>query len=110
MGLLGLLLALGAIAIAQLWHGGSLLTLVDGPAFLIVLGGTVGAVTLQTPAKYILLALRQLLWIFTPPRQILRRRPNDCSHGPSLRASKGCWPLKIRPSRRRTTLPVKGSA
>ena len=71
MGLLGLLLALGAIAIAQLWHGGSLLTLLDGPAFLIVLGGTVGAVTLQTPAKYILLALRQLLWIFTPPRQDL---------------------------------------
>lgn len=41
------------------------------PRFLIVLGGTVGAVTLQTPAKYILLALRQLLWIFIPPRQDL---------------------------------------
>ena len=71
MGLFGLLLALGAIAIAQLWHGGSLLTLVDGPAFLIVLGGTFGAVTLQTPVRFILLALRQVLWIFAPPRQEL---------------------------------------
>ncbi|MGL4250486.1 MAG: flagellar motor protein [Aeromonas sp.] len=71
MGLLGLFLALGSIAIAQIWHGGSLVTLVDGPAFLIVLGGTLGAVILQTPAKYVLLACRQVLWIVAPPQQDL---------------------------------------
>lgn len=42
MGMFGLILALGAIAIAQLWHGGNLLTLLDGPAFVIVVGGTWG--------------------------------------------------------------------
>jgi hypothetical protein len=49
MGMLGLVLALGAVAIAQWWHGGSLLTLLDGPAFVIVVGGTWGVI-LQTPA------------------------------------------------------------
>lgn len=49
MALAGLLLALFCIALAQWWHGGSLWGLVDGPAFLIVAGGTLGAVALQTP-------------------------------------------------------------
>lgn len=71
MGLLGLLLAVVTIGIAQWWHGGSLLTLIDGPALLIVLGGTLGAVILQTPAKYLVLAIKQLRWIGVPLRQDL---------------------------------------
>ncbi|MGL4355192.1 MAG: flagellar motor protein [Aeromonas popoffii] len=67
MSMFGLILALGAIAIAQLWHGGTLLTLLDGPAFVIVVGGTWGAVILQTPRKYLLEAIRQLRWMLLPP-------------------------------------------
>lgn len=67
MALLGLALALAAIAIAQWWHGGSLLTLLDGPAFLIVVGGTLGAVILQTPRQYLLQAFGQLGWVLNPP-------------------------------------------
>ncbi|MCS3458326.1 flagellar motor protein [Aeromonas sp. BIGb0445] len=67
MALLGLVLALAAIAIAQWWHGGSLLTLLDGPAFLIVVGGTLGAVILQTPRQYLLQAFAQLGWVLNPP-------------------------------------------
>jgi len=68
MGMLGLVLALGAVAIAQWWHGGSLLTLLDGPAFVIVVGGTWGAVILQTPRRYLLSALRQATWMLFPPQ------------------------------------------
>ena len=68
MGMFGLVLALGAVAIAQWWHGGSLLTLLDGPAFVIVVGGTWGAVILQTPRKYLLSALRQATWMLFPPQ------------------------------------------
>ncbi|WP_429073532.1 flagellar motor protein [Aeromonas hydrophila] len=67
MGMFGLILALGAIAIAQLWHGGNLLTLLDGPAFVIVVGGTWGAVILQTPRKFLLEAIRQTRWMLLPP-------------------------------------------
>ena len=45
----GLALALICIVLAQWWHGGNLWGLLDGPALLIVLGGTLGAVLLQTP-------------------------------------------------------------
>ncbi|MGY3856199.1 MULTISPECIES: flagellar motor protein [Aeromonas] len=68
MGMLGLVLALAALAIAQWWHGGSLLTLLDGPAFVIVVGGTWGAVILQTPRKYMLAALKQARWMLFPPQ------------------------------------------
>ncbi|TNI71877.1 flagellar motor protein [Aeromonas media] len=64
----GLVLALLAVAVAQWWHGGSLLTLLDGPAFVIVVGGTWGAVILQTPRKYMLSALAQARWMLFPPR------------------------------------------
>ncbi|MBP8268037.1 MAG: flagellar motor protein, partial [Aeromonas sp.] len=50
------------------WHGGSLLTLLDGPAFVIVVGGTWGAVILQTPRRYLLSALRQATWMLFPPQ------------------------------------------
>ena len=68
MGMLGLVLALGPVAFAQWWHGGSLLTLLDGPAFVIVVGGTWGAVILQTPRRYLLSALRQATWMLFPPQ------------------------------------------
>lgn len=68
MGMFGLVLALVAVAVAQWWHGGSLLTLLDGPAFVIVVGGTWGAVILQTPRKYMLSALAQARWMLFPPQ------------------------------------------
>ena len=68
MGMFGLVLALLAVAVAQWWHGGSLLTLLDGPAFVIVVGGTWGAVILQTPRKYMLAALAQARWMLFPPQ------------------------------------------
>ena len=71
MGMLGLVLALAAVAVAQWWHGGSLLTLLDGPAFVIVVGGTWGAVILQTPRKYMLSALGQARWMLFPPQRDL---------------------------------------
>ena len=71
MGMFGLVLALLAVAVAQWWHGGSLLTLLDGPAFVIVVGGTWGAVILQTPRKYMLAALAQARWMLFPPQRDL---------------------------------------
>lgn len=63
MAVSGLALALISIVLAQWWHGGNLWGLVDGPAILIVFGGSLGAVLLQTPwaqCQSALLALKQL--------------------------------------------------
>ncbi|WP_375057643.1 flagellar motor protein [Zobellella sp. DQSA1] len=64
MAVAGLLLALVCITLAQWWHGGSLWGLVDGPALLIVFGGTLGAVLLQTPWYQCKGALKASLGLF----------------------------------------------
>ncbi len=64
----GLILGIGSILLGQFLDGGHLGTLVNGPAALIVLGGTFGAVMLQSPAKVFLRGLRIFTWIFFPPR------------------------------------------
>ena len=64
----GLILGIGSILLGQFLDGGHLGTLVNGPAALIVLGGTFGAVMLQSPANIFLRGLRIFPWIFFPPR------------------------------------------
>ncbi len=58
--LLGLLLGVGAIVAANLLEGGSLLQLVNLPAALIVVGGTLGAVMVQTPPAMLRRAVQLL--------------------------------------------------
>lgn len=66
----GIVLSVGAILIGQQLEGGHLYTLINGPAALIVLGGTLGAGLLQSPMSVFVLALRQFQWIFIPPTMI----------------------------------------
>lgn len=68
LSIIGVLLAFIAILGGQSWEGGSLLTLVNAPAFLIVVGGTLGAVLLQTPLTTFVRAMRLLVWVFKPPQ------------------------------------------
>ena len=49
LSIFGLALALGAIFVGQWIEGGSIASLVQPTAFFIVIGGTLGAVMLQTP-------------------------------------------------------------
>ncbi len=65
--LIGALLAISAIVLGNALEGGQLSALIDGPAFVIVLGGTLGAVILQTPLKRLLQAGRMSRWVVQPP-------------------------------------------
>jgi chemotaxis protein MotA len=64
----GILLGFAAILGGQMWEGGAIEALINGPAFLIVVGGTFAATLLQTPWSVFLTALRQLRWILVPPK------------------------------------------
>lgn len=66
--LAGFLLALLAILAGHMWEGGSALALLHFPAFLIVAGGTLGAVMLQTPWLQFVAGVRLLGWLLQPPR------------------------------------------
>ena len=63
----GLALALAGIVLGQALEGGSLSSLLQPAAFIIVVFGTFGAVLLQARFGDFLHGLRMLGWIFKPP-------------------------------------------
>ena len=65
---LGLIVSFGAIIFGQVLEGGTISSLLNMSAFLIVLGGTIGGVLLQTSRPIFARALRILPWIFKPPQ------------------------------------------
>lgn len=69
MTIIGIVAAFGAILVGQHLEGGHVAALLNGPAILIVFGGTLGAVMVQTPLKVFFRALQMLQWMFKPPRQ-----------------------------------------
>ena len=68
LSILGLIIGFGAILIGQYLEGGHIDTIMNAVALLIVMGGTLGAVMLQTPMSTFLRAMRMSLWIIKPPK------------------------------------------
>jgi len=64
---LGVLLAALAVTGGQYLHGGEISSLLNLPAFLIVFGGSIGAVMLQTPLRIFKRALAIFHWVIIPP-------------------------------------------
>ena len=65
--IIGMVLALGAIVGGNIMEGGHTSSLLQLTAFLIVMGGTVGAVMVQTPMPIFMHSLKIVKWIFLPP-------------------------------------------
>ena len=65
--LVGLTLAIAAIVVGQVLEGGHVGSLVQPTAFLIVIGGTLGAVMLQSSIKVFRNGMRMVRWVFMPP-------------------------------------------
>ncbi|MCW9024350.1 MAG: flagellar motor protein [Gammaproteobacteria bacterium] len=68
LSIVGLIVGIAAILVGQFLEGGHISTLVNGPAVLIVIGGTFGAVMLQSPAAIFMRAMRMLFWVFYTPK------------------------------------------
>ncbi|MFC6669759.1 flagellar motor protein [Marinobacterium aestuariivivens] len=68
LSLLGLLLAVFAVAGGHYLEGGQLQQLLNVPAMLIVIGGTLAAAAIQSPADDFRRALQLLGWLFRGPR------------------------------------------
>ena len=67
LSILGLLVAAFAIIGGQWLEGGSIGSMLQLAAFYIVIGGTLGAVMLQTPARTFRQGLALVRWIIVPP-------------------------------------------
>jgi chemotaxis protein MotA len=68
LSLLGIIIGFGAIIGGQYLDGGHIDSILNAVALFIVLGGTLGAVMLQTPLSTFLRALKMLSWVFFPPQ------------------------------------------
>ncbi len=66
--LLGVVVAFAAVLFGNALEGGQLSALFDLPALIIVLGGTLGAVILQTPWLKLRRACQIVKWIVLPPQ------------------------------------------
>ena len=77
---LGLLLGVVAIVGGQWLEGGSVGSLSQPTALLIVLGGTMGAVMLQSPYATFMRGMRMVRWVWYPPvvdyRQLIKQISN----------------------------------
>ena len=71
--LLGIAIALGGIFGGQLLEGGRVGSMLQGAAFLIVIGGTIGAVLVQNSAQVFLRGVRMGKWMLLPPEFAPRR-------------------------------------
>ncbi len=81
--LFGLILGVSAIVVGQVLEGGHVQSLIQPTAFFIVVGGTVGAVMLQSPISVFLSGVRMAKWVFFPPqlsKDALMERIDQWSH------------------------------
>lgn len=64
---IGIILGVGAVIVGNFLEGGHIGSLVNGPAMVIVIGGTLGAVMLQTSPRMFFYAAKRLRWVFLQP-------------------------------------------
>lgn len=65
---IGLLIGIGGILAGQWIEGGTVSILFQGAAFLIVCGGTLGAVMLQHPFNIFVAGIKMGRWVFITPQ------------------------------------------
>ena len=63
----GVTVAVVAVLLGQHLEGGSIVSLLNGPAILIVVGGSIGATMLQSPLPTFVRAMTMLVWVVRPP-------------------------------------------
>jgi chemotaxis protein MotA len=68
LSIIGVALALVAIIGGQIAEGGHISSLLNLPAAIIVVGGTFGAILLQTHLSVFLHACKHAIWVFSPPK------------------------------------------
>lgn len=94
--LAGLALGLVAIVGGQVLEGGHVASLVQPTALLIVLGGTLGAVMLQSPLPVFLAGMKMGVWVFFPPVVDPRQLINDIGRWSHIARKEGLLALEAQ--------------
>jgi len=94
--LLGLVIGVTGIMAGQVLEGGGLSIMFQGAAFLIVLGGTLGAVLVQCPAKVFVMAIKMGRWAFVTPVSNSREVARQLTEWSALARKEGILALDAR--------------
>lgn len=106
---IGFMLGVTAILVGQYVDGGQLATLVNVPALVIVLGGTFGAVLLESPYGMFKRALEIFPWVIFPPKSNFKRDLQNIVQWSILARNEGILSLEIiLSSARHSTFTKKG--
>ncbi|PCI22425.1 MAG: flagellar motor protein [Piscirickettsiaceae bacterium] len=93
--ILGVVIGFGAILGGNVLEGGHLSGLMNGPAALIVIGGTLGAALLQSSAKTYFLSLKLLGWMLFPPNLRLKSNIEKVVEWSSIARREGLLGLEV---------------
>jgi chemotaxis protein MotA len=94
--LFGLVLGIMAIVLGQVFEGGQVESLVQPTAFFIVVGGTLGAVMLQSPWPTFRLGMRMGRWVFFPPPVVPRQLIDQMVRWSQLARKEGLLALEAQ--------------
>jgi chemotaxis protein MotA len=94
--LLGLVVGLTGIMSGQLLEGGDLSIMFQSAAFLIVIGGTLGAVMVQCPTKVFFTAIKMGRWAFITPQTTSRESIRQLTNLSALARKEGILALEAR--------------
>ena len=104
----GLLLGLVAIVGGQLLEGGHIDSLLQPTAFLIVVGGTLGAVMLQSPLSVFRDGMRMARWVLFPPVVEPQRLISDIARWSQIARKEGLLSLEVQIRIQRDPFAAKG--
>ncbi|MDP1636542.1 MAG: flagellar motor protein [Candidatus Nitrotoga sp.] len=108
LSLVGLLLGIGGILGGQLLEGGELSILFQGAAFLIVFGGTLGAVMLQSPLNVFVTGIQMGRWVFVTPQLSPQKLINQITAWSRLAHKDGMLVLEPQIARSNDSFVKKG--
>lgn len=90
----GVIIAFAALLGGNFLEGGAWQQLLNGPAALIVFGGTLGAAILQTPIISLKRALQLFVWIINPPNIDHKKYIKKMSNWAKITRQKGLLGLE----------------
>ena len=108
LSLFGIIIAVTAILGGNWLEGGHISSLVQLTALIIVLGGTLGAIMVQTPLKTFLRAVKIISWVFKPQKLKHREAMEKVINWSNIARREGLLGLEVIASKETDEYTRKG--